>query len=385
MITMRSVFVYLWSPMRVLAVLLVLCGEAALPRAVVAQSWQDLVVTMGMSGEAYDGNLASATVPLVDSTNSVGAAVAEAGIRGGLLLFSSNRTLISTDFDLGLRQFLASGFAVRDFAPRETTGRLRLSMNRRWASVGSLRVLAEGRSRRMDDRPPMPLFLQPGYDRLFGSVQFTTLPIDGVTIDVSIDAEQANYDAPQGVPQIDLLDRDSRGLGVGLTWGQGYNIRFHGAYRAVDFSKQASFLGSEPFREDRMLTVGAAWRWQGDVLAELGVDAIVNRSNSRRPEYDAVSFRARLGAPLPVWDLGVNLYAVVTGKSYVDETPFARLVPGEEADNASVVYLDINRPVSSQLDAALRFGFTRAETDIGNSYFRRYGLSVLMSYRPSLP
>jgi hypothetical protein len=83
--------------------------------------------------------------------------------------------------------------------------------------------------------------------------------------------------------------------------------------------------------------------------------------------------------------MGVNLYAVVTGKSYVSKSPFARLVPGEEADNASVVYLDVNRPLAPNLDASVRFGFSRGETDIGDAYFQRYGASFFLNYRPRLP
>lgn len=354
-------------------------------RGLKAQLWQDLVVTMGMSAEGYDGNLASATVPVVDSTNSVASAVAETGVRGSLILHTSRNNQLSAGFDLGVRQFLASGFELRDYAPRETATRAQLQFVRRWLGVGALRAYGSAQRRRIDDRPPMPLFLQPGFDRLFGGAQFTTLAIDGVTFDLSADVETADYDAPSGVSQIDLLDRNSYAAGLGMTWGEGYDIRFHGSVRWIDFPKQGSFDEREPFREDRMLTVGGSWRYQRMILAEVGVDAIVNRSNSRRPEYDAVSLRTRLGAPLPIWDLGVNLYAVITGKSYVDETPFARLVPGEEADNATVVYLDVNRALNPQLDAALRFGFTRAETDIGQAYFRRWGLSLLLNYRPSLP
>lgn len=350
-----------------------------------AQSWQDLVVTMGVSGEAYDGNLASAIVPVVDSTNSVGAAVGETGVRGSLLLFGGDRSRVTGSFDLGVRQFLASGFGLRDYAPRESTGRLGLQLVRAVGRVGVLRLQGDARWRRMDDRPPMPLFLQPGYERYVGALQFTSVPVDGVTFDVTLDAETADYQAPDGLSQIDLLDRDSRALEVGLTFGEGFDVRFYGSLRAADFTRQRSFDTNDPFRRDRMITVGGSWSYQAGILAEVGVDAIVNRSNSRRPEYDAVSLRTRLAAPLPVWDLGMNLYAVVTGKSYVVDTEFARLVPGEEADNASVVFLDVNRPLSDHLDAALRFGFTRAETDIGNAYFRRYGVSFFLNYRPPLP
>jgi hypothetical protein len=57
-------------------------------------------------------------------------------------------------------------------------------------------------------------------------------------------------------------------------------------------------------------------------------------------------------------------------------------VPGEEADNASVVYLSLTRPLAVDLDGALRVGWTRAETDIGESYFRRFGASFLLHFRP---
>lgn len=347
-----------------------------------AQTLQDVVLTMGMSGEGYAGNLASATLPVVDSTNSVGAAVAESGMRGTLVFLNQPSRALAGSFDLGIRQFLASGFELRDYAPRETAARAQLQFVQRWLGVGALRVFGDARRRRIDDRPPMPLFLQPGYDRLMAGAQFTSVSIDGVTIDVGVDVETANYDAPESVSKIDLLDRDSRAVAVGLTWGDGYDVRVHGSYRELEFPRQGSFDERDPFRRDRMITVGGSWRYQRALLAEIGIEAIVNRSNSRRPEYDAVSLRTRVGAPLPIWDLGLNLYAVVTGKSYVDETPFARLVPGEEADNATIIYLDVNRPINARLDAALRVGFTRAETDIGRAYFRRYGLSVLLNYRP---
>jgi hypothetical protein len=62
-----------------------------------------------------------------------------------------------------------------------------------------------------------------------------------------------------------------------------------------------------------------------------------------------------------------------------------RLVPGEEADNASLLYIDLTRPLAPNLTASVRFGWTRAETDIGDSYYRRSGLSFFLNYRPGLP
>ena len=84
--------------------------------------------------------------------------------------------------------------------------------------------------------------------------------------------------------------------------------------------------------------------------------------------------------PLP-FDVGATLLAIITTKSYVNESDFKVLVPGEEADNASVFYLDLARPLAVVVDGSLRLGWTRAEADVGDAYFRRFGLSVLLRYR----
>lgn len=355
---------------------------AAAPAA--AQSRLDLVVTAGVSGENYDGNLASVTVPVVDSANDVGAAVGEFGLRGRWNLLSRTNSSLAASFDLGMRQFLASGFEIRDYSPRERSGRLDLQFLQRVGTFGTLRLTGEARGRAVEDRPPMPLFLLPGYSRYQGTAQFTLRPVDGVTFDIAASGETSDFRAPEGIAQINLLDRDSRALELGASWGDAWTVRFYGSLRHSDYPEQASFDPTDPYRRDRAVTLGGEWRYTSSFQAEVGVEGIVNRSNSRRPEYDAFSGRALIGIPLPWWEMGVNLFAVVTGKSYVSRTPFARLVPGEEADNASVVYLDVNRPLAPNLDASVRFGFSRGETDIGDAYVQRYGMSFFLNYRPYL-
>ncbi len=350
-----------------------------------AQSRLDLVVTAGLSGESYDGNLASVTVPVIDSANDVGAAVGEFGIRGRWDVLSSASSSLTASFDVGMRQFLASGFEIRDYSPRERSGRAELEWRQGIGDFGLLRLVGDARGRSIEDRPPMPLFLQPGYSRYGGAAQFTLRAVDGVTFDIAADAERSDYRAPEGISQINLLDRTSRGLEVGAAWGLAWQVRFYGSLRDSDYPEQASFDPGDPFRRDRAVTLGGEWRYRSSFQAEVGLEGIVNRSNSRRPEYDAFSARVLLGVPLPWWEMGVNLYAVVTGKSYVSKSPFARLVPGEEADNASVVYLDVNRPLAPDLDASVRFGYSRGETDIGDAYFQRYGVSFFLNYRPRLP
>jgi hypothetical protein len=191
-----------------------------------------------------------------------------------------------------------------------------------------------------------------------------------------------DYESIAFLRQLDLLDRRSMGFELGAEWGEEQRrTRFFAEFRRYLYPKQGTFDPDDPYRRDLTFQAGAIWVHEGRVYAELGADATLNRSNSSRPEYDAAAARALLAVPLP-WELGVQLFGSVTGKRYLTPTPSARLVPGEEADNASLVYVQFTRPLAPTLDGAVRFGWTRAETEIGDSYFRRYGASVLLNFRP---
>lgn len=355
---------------------------ACLPAHATAQvRWLDLVVSAGVSGEGYQGNLSSAAVPVVDSTDRARAAVGDLGVQGSLLLLDRPTSLIQAAFDLGVRQFAASGFQVRDYSPREWAGVASLLYRQRLGGAGTLMLQAGYQGRSVDDRPPMPLFLQPAYQRLDGAIRYQLPALQGVQFDVSGRVERWDYEAPRGVSQLDLLDRDATGLELGARWGVGLDVRFYAGILESEYPRQGSFDPNDPYRRDRTITVGAEWSWVATVAGTVGLEGIVNRSNSRRPEYDAFALRAELFAPLP-WGLAANLYGVWTGKTYVFSTPFARLVPGEEADAASVLYVELARDLAPNLASAVRFGWTRAETEIGESYYERQGLSVLLRYRP---
>lgn len=360
-----------------------------LPRPVSGQAlvWEDLIFTGGFAVEAYNGNFSAVTVPVVDSTDHAAAAVGEVGTRGRFRLPDAHVTVA---FDVGMRQFAASGFELRDYAPREWAGRVDAGWGAGLGAIGSLDVMATARGRRVEDRPPVPLFLQPGYTSYRLGTRYRSPVIQDVRFDLGFDVESTDYQSPDLISQLDILDRRSWGVEVGTGFGPlvadpgggGWSVRIHSGYRASRFRDQPSFDPSDPFRRDGTVRVGAVWTWDGPVYAQFGADGTVNRSNSRRPEYDAVSVRSQLFTPLPFWDMGVNVLAVLTGKTYIHEVPFARLVPGEEADNASIVFLDLNRPFSRTLDTALRFGWTRAETEIGDAYYSRFGVTFLMNYRP---
>lgn len=361
--------------------LLVLVGSTAAIEAQVRVD--DLVFTTGATIDAYEGNLASVTAPVVDSTESARARSGQLGVRGALLLYASQDRRVTGNFDLGLRQFAAEGFSTRDYTPRELAGSMDLAAWQRLGRWGNVGVELALRGRRVDDRPPMPLFLQPGYGEVGGAISWESPLIErDLRLGLRIDADDANYRAPERVSALDLLDRSSFGIEASAEWGAASVVRVYTEARRTHYPRQSSFDPSDPFRRDRTYTAGALWRYRSSVLLEVGLEGAVNRSNSSRPEYDAVALSLQLATPVPWWGLTANLIGTFTGKSYVEDSEFARLVPGEEADNASVLFLDIGRPVTTDLDATVRLGWTRAETDIGDSHYERFGVSLLLNYRP---
>lgn len=346
---------------------------------------RDLVVTAGVGGEGYRGNLPSVTLPIIDNANSVSAFVGELGVRAIGMAFVGERGRFDASFDGGLRQFAAAGFELRDYAPREWVGTLRVDYSH---SVGQQSLVSVGsfyQGRHITDRPPMPLFLQPGFGIFGGEVAYARRFSDPVTIQFSVTGERANYESRVDLPQLNLLDRDSFGARVTGTIGQEVrNVRIWAAMQWSEYPRQGSFDPSDPLRRDRAFQAGflSSFRIFGNrANLEAGVEGILNRSNSSRPEYDAIKVVTQIQAPF-VWETSLNFYAELTGKSYLEETEFARLVPGEEADNASVAYLEFARPIAANLDGALRLGWTRAEADIGDSYFQRFGGFFLFRYRP---
>lgn len=342
---------------------------------------RDLVVTLGGSLEDYAGNLSAVTVGVVDSADHVVAVVGEVGLRGVVSLVGSRMRSLDVSFDGGMRQAAALGFHLRDYAPREWVGRTSVHFSQSLGEWGSLALDGGVRARAVRDRPPMPMFLQPGYATFRGSAGVRTRAFDGVSFDATVDWEGADYHTLDFAPQLDLLDRTSSGVELGARWGRGATVRVYGGLRWTEYGNQGSFEPQDPFRRDHTTRVGLEWTYAGELFAQVGVEGAVNRSNSDRPEYDAVSVRALLTAPLPR-EFNLNVYALLQAKSYVRETAFARLVPGEEADNASIAYLQLGRPLTANLDGAFRLGWTRAETYFGSAYYQRFGASVQFNFRP---
>ena len=369
--------------MRLLAFVgVVMGGGFPLPTSAAAQvTWQDLVFTGGLSVEAYEGNLAAVTVPAVDSTDQASAVVGEIGVRGSLFFVNEQQRAVQLQWDAGLRQFVAGGFQLRDYAPTELVGRLDLSYREAVWGLGELWFFGGFAGRRVEDRPPMPLFLQPAQGSADGRLLLQFYEREGIYYDLQLFGEVADYSTTRLTPQLALLDRSLLGGEVGAAFGSGGELRVYAGFRRTKYRNQGTFDPSDPLRLDKTLNLGTTWSFESRVRGQVAVEGTANRSNSSRPEYNAVSVQAEAFVPLP-YELNLNFFAHLTAKNYLVDSEFAQLVPGEEADNASVVYLEVARPLMANLDGALRFGWNRGETDIGDSYYERFGSTVLFRYRP---
>ena len=363
------------------AALLVLWGALHPDGGSAQDRMRDLEISAGLSAESYRGNLTAATESVVDSTERAAAAVDELGARATVALHEGSRRWTFVTLDGGLRQFTAAGFQIRDYAPREWVGRATLSHAELLGSWAAATGRLGWRGRSVDDRPPMPLFLQPGFGIATASLALELSEIDRVRFDVRADAEWADYTAGPLTARLDLLDRRSAGVELAAAWGERVTVRVFGALRGSEYPHQATFAPADPVRRDRTVQAGFSWSMDAPITAELGVEGTMNRSNSRRPEYDALSPRTVVSVPLP-FHVGATLLGVLTAKSYVNESDFKVLVPGEEADNASVLYLDLARSLAPAVDASLRLGWTCTEADVGDAYFQRFGASMLVRYRP---
>jgi hypothetical protein len=355
-----------------------------LPAPAEAQvTWRDFVITGGLSSEGYQGNLPSVGVAIRDSTEFASAIIGEFGVRGDLLLPVGGSGRATLQFDGGLRQFSARGFELRDFAPREWVGTLDAGYSHAVSPTVGLGARVRVRGREVHDRPPMPIYLQPGYRSVAAAITADLVDDGGRRWDVDARGEWADFLAPAFAPQIRLLDRRSVGAEIGVRpdWDTEGDFRFHVALELSRYPEQETFEPSDPTRRDRTFVGGVSWTWSGPFLAQIAAEGRANRSNSLRPEYDSATLRGMLSVSLPA-DVAVTGYLALTGKRYRFPTEFARLIPGEEANSASQSYLSFNRGLARNLDGTLRLGWTRAETEIGDDFFQRFGASFLLNYRP---
>ena len=342
----------------------------------------DFVITEGASLEGYLGNFSALTVPQIDSTERAVAGAGVMRVRGILRLLGRANQSFDVSFDGGIRQFATGGFQLRNYAPREHSGGLATTYQR-LISSGSLTAIANARFRSITDRPPMPLYLSPGYDRYTAGVSY----LHGGFLDVGVEGEIADYAAPKVLPALDLLDRSSVVMRAGVRKirrspeeadNDDYSVlRMFSSYSYHSYPQQ----GQGSPRIDHAVGAGASFvgRWERLSL-DLTLEGTRSRSTSRRVEYNAVRLNGRAD-----WILGgstqVGLLGTLARKRFTQAGQDA-LVPGEEADNASMLYAELTRHLGDRVSGAFLFGWQKVETNISGAYYTRFGGSFFLRVRP---
>lgn len=344
----------------------------------------ELVITGGASAEGYRGNLPAVGVPLRDSVEFVSAATGEVTLLADASYGTAGDGAFRLVFDGGLRHFSAQGFQLRDYSPREWVGTVDATYSRGITNGFGIAAGLQLRGRQIDDRPPMPLFLQPGFRAGRLSVGFDARGPRGVLYDLEVAADRSDFLAPEFAPQIRLLNRNVYRAEAGATLNGGSSIlRIFVAGERSEYPKQVTFDPADPTRLDATVHTGAFWTYQGTYILQLGLEGRANRSNSNRPEYDAITLSGLVSASLPR-EIAFSAYVALTAKQYLHDTSFARLLPGDEANSASLAYVSLTRSLAFNLDGTVRTGWSQAETEIGGAYYQRFGGSVLLHFRPGL-
>ena len=156
-------------------------------------------------------------------------------------------------------------------------------------------------------------------------------------------------------------------------------LRFFGTYLHHSYPKQglgllrrdnAERIGGE-FTLDRRDTRGFEF-----VLRAQGMRS---RSNSRRVDYNAGRIEARGSL-----ELGDNTQLDLQGlwavKRYINQQDF--LIPGEEADNATIVFAQVTRFLDNGVRAGIGGGWRRAETNFSGAYYQRFSVSFSLTVSP---
>ena len=362
---------------------LALLVPLSVPTALSGQSWvRDVVITAGLTGEAWWGDFSAITVPQFDSTQNAIAGVGEWSARGVFRLLNGSERRLEATLDGGIRQSAAAGFQLRNYAPREQSGSLSMIYTEAFGG-GSFTSEATARIRRVFDHPPMPLYKPPGYDIYSVRVRYAR-NLRGTRVDLNVAGEQADY-APPVLEHLDFLDRNSviieaggtRRFSIDEELGDYWGLRLYSAYGHHSYPRQ----GGEVQRVDNAMRLGVNFELQWDPFKfSVTLDGTRSRSTSRRVEYK----RGRADAQA-IWLLSDGMDLVLTGtlarKRYIEPARHA-LVPGEEADNATIVYAELTKALASRVDGAFRIGWGKVETNFTGAFYTRFRGGFSLRVRP---
>lgn len=356
---------------------------AWLPGGLAAQSRvNDFVITAGLTGEAWWGDFSAITVPQFDSTRNAIAAVGEWSASGEFNLLNGSGRRLHATLDGGIRQSAAAGFQLRNYAPREQSGRLSMIYSEE-LGTGRLRTIATARSRRVFDHPPLPLYKTPGYDIYSVRGEYVK-NVRAMTYDFNVAGERADYKPPPGLGHLDHLDRNSvvveaRGARVFYLdddrdhfWA----LRLSGAFGRHSYPRQ----GGEVRRVDNAMRLGATFDLEMDRLV-LTVTMAGTRSRSTSPRVEYNHGRVHVEAVYYWEDTDLSLTGTLARKRYTEPTQYA-LVAGEEADNASVLYAEIARTLGPRIYGGFRLGWRNVETNFTGAFYTRFGGGLFLRVRP---
>lgn len=368
---------------------LVLLGLLSIPSTLRGQSWvRDFVITAGLTGEAWWGDFSAITVPQFDSTESAKAGVGEWSATGVFTLLNVPGHRLETTLDAGIRQSAAAGFRLRNYAPREQSGRLTINYGLNLGG-GRLTTEATARSRRITDHPPMPLYKYPGYDIYNVQAEYAK-GVRGFNVDVKMAGEQADYKPPPQLDHLDHLDRNSMIVEVGGNRifylakdpedyeeeGPYWAIRTFSAYGYHSYPRQ----GGEVQRVDHAMRLGLTFALQTNRL-DITATMAGTRSRSTSPRVEYNHGRLHVQATW-LWDAtDLSLVGTLARKRYIQPTQDA-LVAGEEADNASVLYAEVTRYLGPRVDGAFRIGWRKVETNYTGAFYTRFGGGFSLRVRP---
>ena len=351
---------------------------------------QDLVISGGMAGEVWRGDFAALTIIQVDSTNQAVAWVGEWSANGIFNLARRERSSLDATVDVGFRQFAPGGFQLRRYFPREYSALLTTRYRRDIADGrgGILVAEATARKRGIGDRPPMPLYLPPGYGSYRLKAGYRTT-LAGSRASLTVTGERADYDAPVLLRYLDLLDRRSvvvEAAGTRRSYrspdsGEYSGVRFFGSYRYHTYPRQAT---EGVFRVDHAVGLGGSYELSaGRMDLDVSLDGTRNWSNSRRVEYHA----GRLGVQMQLWEVwrgfGLSVASDLAVKRYRNPSEEYLLVPGEEADNGAALHAEITRSVARNMNVAFRLGWQRVETSSTGAHYTRFGGAFFLRVRPT--
>lgn len=337
-------------------------------------------VTAGAAAERYTGKFSIVTVPIIDSADHVIAGASEWAFTSSLGLLSRPNRTLTLAADGALRQLTTAGFLQRNYAPREHSYRITALYQENLAG-GTLRFIPAVEGRSVADLSPMPLYLTPGNFAYSARAAFAR-PIGGrYAVDVGMALNTKDYAGPSVLPDLDLLDFRSLEAETGLA------RRFRGSSGPSDVRLFLAYLHhrypDQGHRSDHAVRIGSSWKidWWETKGLEVDFSAVgtLNRSNSSRVEYNVLKVEAEALKNFGD-DYIVTLSGTWSGKSYVSPQEF--LVPGEEADNHVALYGEVTRILSSNVEAIVGGGWTRAETNISGDYYERFRLSFSLRFSP---